>query len=105
MNFSRHQLFAGAGLAQNQDTRLGASHERNLLQHLLEARLRTANVAESLRLGNLFAEVFVLQLQSVFELFNLFKCTGVDDGDGGLVGKQPKPTKIDLAQRGSAENG
>jgi len=36
--------------------------------------------------------------------FDLFECSRIDDGDGGLIGEQPEPSNIDFAKLDAAEN-
>ncbi len=88
------QLLARAGLAQDQNRRIGRRHRRHLLQHALKGRALADDLAEIL-LGADF--VFQIQLffgQLILELRDFLKRGGIFNGDGGLAGHLAQ--KIDV---------
>ena len=86
MNRAGDQLLAGAGLALNQDRRIGRRDDLDLLQHLPERRALADDLLEVVLGADLVLEIQLLRVELLLQLGNLLEREPVLHRDGDLLG-------------------
>jgi len=105
VQLARHQLFAGAGLTEDQDGGVGWRHHLDLAQQPLHRRVLPNDVPESLGLAHFLLQVKILQLELRPQPLDLLERPRVYNRAGDFIGKNPQPRRPFVGRGNAGKHG